>query len=194
MRKISKFQFVVPNTRWFGKRSWTWDVPGVSILAPLLRKQGYDLDILEANLENLTPDQVKQGIGEYGPDVVCISNMSIEYWAQLHEAAKLTKEVSRNIIVITGGVHATTLPERLMQDTNVDYTVLSEGEERLPQLLNIIKKDDGDFSKMNGVLYRENGQMKKIASSGWYRNLDATSFPDFSIYKNPKKIFDHQQN
>ena len=59
MRKISKFQFVVPNTRWFGKRSWTWDVPGVTILAPLLRKQGYDLDILEANLENLTPDQVQ---------------------------------------------------------------------------------------------------------------------------------------
>ena len=193
MRKISKFQFVVPNTRWFGKRSWTWDVPGVTILAPLLRKQGYDLDILEANLENLTPDQVKQGIGEYGPDVVAISNMSIEYWAQLHEVAKLTKEVSRNIIVIAGGVHATTLPERLMQDTNVDYTVLSEGEERLPQLLNIIKKDDGDFSKMNGVLYRENGQVKKITSSGWYRNLDATSFPDFSIYKNPEKIFDHQQ-
>ena len=108
MRKISKFQFVVPNTRWFGKRSWTWDVPGVTILAPLLKKQGYDVDILEANLDNLTPDQVKQGIGEYGPDVVAISNMSIEYWAQLHEVAKLTKEVSKNIIVIAGGVHATT--------------------------------------------------------------------------------------
>ena len=135
MKKISKFQFVVPNTRWFGKRCWMFDAPGVTILAPLLKKNGYDVNILEANIENLTPEQVKQGIGEYGPDVVGISNMSIEYWAQLHEVAKLTKEVNRNIITIAGGIHATILPDRFMQDKNVDYTVLSEGEERLIQQL-----------------------------------------------------------
>ena len=128
-----------------------WDAPGVTILAPLLKKNGYDVDILEANLDNLSPEQVKQGIYEYGPDGVWISNMSIEYWSQLHEVAKLTKEVNRNIITIAGGVHATTLPDRLMQDTNVDYTVLSEGEERLIQLLDIIKKDDGDFSTIQGM-------------------------------------------
>ena len=132
---------MVPNTRWFGKRCWTWDVPGVTILAPLLKKNGYDVDILEANLDNLSPEQVKQGIYEYGPDVVGISNMSIEYWSQLHEVAKITKEVSRNIITIAGGIHATTLPDRLMQDTNVDYTILSEGEDRLFELLDIIKKE-----------------------------------------------------
>jgi len=195
MKKISKFQFVVPNTRWFGKRCWMFDAPGVTILAPLLKKNGYDVDILEANIENLTPEQVKQGIGEYGPDVVGISNMSIEYWAQLHEVAKLTKEVNRNIITIAGGIHATILPDRLMQDKNVDYTVLSESEKRLFQLLDIIKKDDGDFSNMNGVLYRENGQViKKKAINSWFGmkntgSLDDIYPPDFSIYKNPERIF-----
>lgn len=198
MRKIKKFQFVVPNTRWFGKRCWMWDVPGVTILTPILKKNGYEVNILEANLDNLTTDQVRQGIKEYSPDVVGISNMSIEYWQQLHEVAKLTKEVNKNIITIAGGVHATTLPERLMQDINVDYLVLSEGEERLIQLLDIIKKDDGDFSGMNGVLYRENNELKKISSSGWYGSknngsLDDIYPPDLSIYKNPEKFFNHQQ-
>ena len=197
MKVIKKFQFVVPNTRWFGKRRWMWDVPGITILAPILKKSGYDIDILEANLDNLSPEQVKQGIYEYGPDVVGISNMSIEYWSQLHEVAKLTKEVNRNIITIAGGVHATTLPDRLMQDTNVDYTVLSEGEERLLQLLDIIKKDDGDFSTMNGVLYRENGQVKKKINTGWYGMKNNGSlndlYPsDYSIYKNPERIFNQK--
>ena len=197
MRKINKFQFVVPNTRWFGKRCWLWDVPGVTILAPLLKKNGYDVDILEANLDNLSPEQVKKAIHEYGPDVVGISNMSIEYWSQLHEVAKLTKEVSRNIVTIAGGVHATTLPDRLMQDKNVDYTILSEGEERLFILLDILKKDDGDFSTMNGLVYRENGKVIKKINHGWFGmkgngSLDDIYPPDLSIYKNPEKIFKNQ--
>ncbi len=200
MKRIKKFQFVVPNTRWFGKRCWMWDAPGVTVLAPLLKKNGYDVDVCEANIDNLSPEQAKQAIGKCAPDVVGISNMSIEYWAQLHEVAKLTKEVSRNIITIAGGVHATTLPERLMQDKNVDYTVLSEGEERLFYLLDIIKKDNGDFSSMNGVLYRENGRViKKNTIPGWYGTKNNGSLndiypPDFSIYKNPKKIFEQQSH
>ena len=166
MKKIKKFQFVVPNTRWFGKRWWGFDVPGVTVLAPLLKKNGYEVDILEGNMDNLSPDEVRQGIKDYAPDVVGISNMSIEYWSQLHEVAKLAKEVNKEIITIAGGVHATTLPERLMQDTNVDYTVLSEGEDRLFILLDILKKDDGDFSSMNGILYRENGIVKKKVNVG----------------------------
>ena len=200
MKRIKKFQFVVPNTRWFGKRCWMWDAPGVTVLAPLLKKNGYDVDVCEANIDNLSPEQAKQAIGKCAPDVVGISNMSIEYWAQLHEVAKLTKEVSRNIITIAGGVHATTLPERLMQDKNVDYAVLSEGEERLFYLLDIIKKDDGDFSSMNGVLYRENDRViKKNTIPGWYGTKNNGSLndiypPDFSIYKNPKKIFEQQSH
>jgi len=100
MREIKKFQFVVPNTRWFGKRWWGFDVPGVTVLAPLLKKNGYDVDILEGNMDNLSPDEVRQGIKDYAPDVVGISNMSIEYWSQLHEVAKLAKEVNKDIITI----------------------------------------------------------------------------------------------
>ena len=198
MREIKKFQFVVPNTRWFGKRWWGFDVPGVTVLAPLLKKNGYDVDILEGNMDNLSPDEVRQGIKDYAPDVVGISNMSIEYWSQLHEVAKLAKEVNKDIITIAGGVHATTLPERLMQDTNVDYTVLSEGEDRLFVLLDILKKDDGDFSSMNGILYRENGEVKKKVNVGWYGmkkdtgSLNDIYPPDLSIYKHPEKMFNQQ--
>ena len=114
------------------------------------------------------------------------------------EVAKFAKEVNKEIITIAGGVHATTLPERLMQDTNVDYTVLSEGEDRLFILLDILKKDDGDFSSMNGILYRENGIVKKKVNVGWYGMKKGTGSlndiypPDLSIYKNPEKMFNQQ--
>ena len=175
--KIKKFMFVVPNTRWFGKRCWLWFVPGVTILSQMLKKNGYDVKICEANIDNLSSEEVKKKIKSYGPDVVGISNMSIEYWSQLHLCAELAKEADKNIIVIAGGVHPITLPEKVMEDSNVDYVVLSEGEERLFQLLDIIQSDY-DFTRMNGVLYRENGVVKKIPSHGWYRDLNNVTIPD----------------
>src|SRR3990167_8994155 len=115
--------FVVPNTRWFGKRCWLWFVPGVTILTPILRKAGYEVAICEANVDNLTFDQVKEQIRAFGPDAIGISNMSVEYWRQLHECAKLAKEVDPSIITIAGGVHPTTCPERCMKDPNVDFVI-----------------------------------------------------------------------
>ena len=191
--KIKKFMFVVPNTRWFGKRCWLWFVPGVTILSQMLKKNGYDVKICEANINNLSSEEVKEEITSYGPDVVGISNMSIEYWKQLHLCAELAKEVDNNIIVIAGGVHPITLPEKVMEDNNVDYVVLSEGEERLFQLLDIIQSDY-DFTRMNGVLYRENGVVKKIPSHGWYRDLNNVTIPDYkSLYDNPEIVFSNTQ-
>ncbi len=197
---VKKFQFIIPNTRWFGKRFWGWDVPGVTILAPMLKSYGYDVNILEANIDNLGPDEIKERIRAFNPDVVGISNMSIEYWAQLHEVAKITKEVSKEIVTVAGGVHVTTLPDRAMQDENLDFVIMSEGEERLFQLLDILKKGDYDFTGMNGILWRDKDTSKinKIKNIGWYgakkhhATLDDIYPPDFSIYEDPKKFFSNK--
>lgn len=191
--KIRKFLFVVPNTRWFGKRLWMWFVPGVTLLTPILRKKGIDVRICEANVENFNKDQVKERIRNYSPDMVGISNMSIEYWKQLHEVARLTKEIDDSIITVAGGVHPTTLPEKVMEDENVDYVVLSEGEERLLQLINILETDR-NIREMNGVVYRDDsGSVRKINTcNDWFMNLDDVSIPDYNIYDTPEAVFNHK--
>ena len=93
MQKINKFMFVVPNTRWFGKRLWMWFVPGVTILTPILKENGIEVKICEANIDDLSFDEVENQIREYSPDMVGISNMSVEYWKQLHEVARITKKL-----------------------------------------------------------------------------------------------------
>jgi len=192
-KKIKRFMFVVPNTRWYGKRLWMWFVPAVTILTPILRKRGINVKICEGNVDNLDQDQIKEEIQEYSPDMIGISNMSIEYWKQLHTVARLAKEVNDTIITVAGGVHPTTLPEKVMEDVNVDYVVLSEGEKRLLQLIHILETDK-DFNKMNGVVYRDDlGGIRKIPTGNdWFMDLDEISIPDYDIYNNPEAVFNHQ--
>ena len=94
MKKIERFMFVIPNSSWFGKRYWEWFTPAVTLLVPILKNQGLEVKVLEANIDNLSLEQTKKGIEEYQPDVVGISNMSIEYWRHPHYVAKITKEIN----------------------------------------------------------------------------------------------------
>ena len=194
MKKINKFMFVVPNTRWFGKRLWMWFVPGVTILTPILIENGIEVKICEANIDDLSFDEVETQIREYSPDMVGISNMSVEYWKQLHEVARITKKVDQSIITVAGGVHPTTLPNKVIEDDNIDYVILSEGEKRLMQFIKLLEKNK-KFVEMNGIVFKdENKNIIKISTQDdWYMDLDKNSLPDYNIYENPDKVFNHHE-
>ena len=182
MRTIERFMFIVPNSRWNGKRCWLWFTPAIPLLVPVVEALGIEVDIVEANIDNLTREQVLERIKAFQPDVVGITNLSLEYWRHPHEAARLVKEIDEKIVTVMGGVQATTLPERVMQDAHVDYAILGEGEERLPQFLRILQSDASDFSDMDGIAYRVEGVVSVNPPTQWIEDLDALSLPDYSRY------------
>ena len=182
MKEKNKFMFFVPNNRWFGRRCWFWFVPAVALLVPILKKRGISVEVLEANLDNLNEVQIKNRITEFEPDIVGISNLSLEYWRQPHFCAKLVKEVDKDIITIMGGVHPTVLPNKVMEDQNIDFVILGEGEERLYQFLNIINSKAQDFSKMDGIGYRVNGDVIIKKPVRLIHDLDEYPLPDYSIF------------
>lgn len=195
MKKINKFMFIVPNTRLFGKRYWLWFNPAIFTLVPILRKFGIDVEILEANIDNLNQEQMKQRIKQYVPDMVGISNMSLEYWKQAHVAAQIAKEVDPEIITVMGGVHATTLPEKILEDQNFDYVILSEGEERLPKFIEILQSHNHDFSKMDGIGYRQDGRIVIHKPLKFIDNIDSLPMTDYTILRSDQvtKVMNGQQ-
>ena len=186
--------FVVPNSRWFGKRYWLWFTPAVALLVPVLRQTGMEVELLEANIDNLGPEELKERIRASKPDVVGITNMSLEYWRQAHFTAELVKEVDQGIVTVMGGVHPTTLPDRVMEDKNIDYIILSEGEKRLPKFLEILQSREKDFSKMDGVGYRDHGKVIVREPVGFIEDLNDLPLPDYSIFNWKKVMYNEQKS
>jgi len=194
MKNFNKFMLLVPNTRWFGKRCWMWFNPAAAILLPIIKEYGLCVEVLEANIDNLSPLQIKERVKDFNPDIVGITNMSLEYWRQAHFSAQLIKEVDKKIITVMGGAHPTTLPYKVMEDYNIDYIILSEGEERLPQFFDILQSNNIDFSKMNGIGYRQEGKVVLRKPVGFINNLDKLPFPDYSIFDWKKVMFNEQKS
>ncbi len=97
----------------------------------------------------LSEENIQKRIENYEPDAVAISCLQCTRMYEAHEIAKITKKVekilNKNIITIMGGQYATSLYNIAIQDKNLDYCILGEGEYPLYYLLhNMTNKNNND--------------------------------------------------
>ena len=127
---------------------------GIGVLASVLEKNKFDVNIIDCVPENLSLEELKERIDREKPDLIGITATILSYDAALETGKKL-----KNYKIVIGGPHFTSVPEKVMQEECFDFGVIGEGEETILELCNALKYDK-DFSKINGLVYRENGEIK----------------------------------
>jgi len=186
------FTFVIPNTTWFGKRYWHNFPYTEALLSAVLKEKGYGINIIDANIGNLSESDLESRIQDAKPRFVGIGEMALEYKDPVHKSFEIVKRASPETKTILGGIYTTISPEIATKDGNIDYFVLGEGEERLPSLLEAITANDG-FEKIDGLAFRKDGQVIiNPRSVQGIENLDALPFPDYSGF-NMNKYMNYQQ-
>ena len=144
---------------------------GLAYIAAYIKKQGYAVTIIDAIADGLNrywpltrfPGYICQGIPfseiiEQVPadtDVIGFSAMFSGEWPVQRE---LITELRRKLpfaVFVAGGEHATAMPEYSLRDCPaLDVCVRGEGEHTLYEILECLRTD-GDFTKVNGIVYRE---------------------------------------
>ena len=134
---MSRVVLVINNFSWFGKREFhTW-LPAVPIITALL-KRTCDFSVLDANVNQWDFNQTEEKLRETCADIVLISALSVDYQMQYHKLAELAKKALPNCITLMGGVYPSSLPEQVMEDTNVDLIIRGHAEERLPRIIRML--------------------------------------------------------
>jgi radical SAM superfamily enzyme YgiQ (UPF0313 family) len=195
--KIKNFVFLTPNSGWFNSRSWHVFPYTIGLLSAILMKEGYEVNVIDANLENLSEEQVVKRIESMRPDVIAISAMTLIYKKGVHRSFELIKAVSKDIITVIGGIYPTMSPEIVMKDSNIDYIICGEGEKRLVDLLKAIDGGSG-FDKIDGLIYKNKGEANWNINPrrSLVEDLDALPFPNYKMfdmdkYTNYKHKFTH---
>jgi len=181
--KNKRFLFIVPNTSWFGKRHWMSFPYTVGLLSAVVKREGYDVDVIDANLEDLNEEQLRSRLSEIDASVVAISALTLEYKDCVHRSFQIAKEVTPEIVTILGGIYPTLSLDVAENDKNIDFFVRGEGEERLLALLEQIY-GAGDFDSVDGLAYRKDGDEKLTIHPFRKRvtELDSLPLPDYSLF------------
>jgi radical SAM superfamily enzyme YgiQ (UPF0313 family) len=146
------------------------------------KKHGSDFQfkILDLNLYSQKIEDRMAEIREFSPQVVGITGMSFEA-ATMHETAAYLKKNLPGVRIIFGGPHATVSTHKSIQDPNVDFVVIGEGEDTFPELLDQIFSGSGQYGNVRGIAYR-NGTETVVTGKREYRqDLDNIPFPAWDL-------------
>jgi magnesium-protoporphyrin IX monomethyl ester (oxidative) cyclase len=179
---------------------------GLMYLAAVLDKEGYKVEVLDAFMTDstfravgdtievgLSYDKIRGEIQSRKPNLVGVANPFSSQIEHAQKVADVVKEVDPQILTVVGGPHATVVPETFLKETkNVDIAVIGEGEYTL---LDLVKFQSGTkkLEDIEGIAYRQNGQVKQTPPRPLIKDLDALPYPayhlvDMEQYLNPVKI------
>lgn len=164
---------------------------GLAYIAGVLEKAGFEVKILDAlalgwkneriigqfKYVGLTEEEIKDEIRKYKPDVVGISFLFTSQAKEAEKVARAVKKVNKNIFIMAGGAHATTLPEYVLKSPFVDVVVLGEGEYTTLELVKKIKNKE-NWRQTLGIAFRDQfNVIRKTAARAPIENLDDLPLP-----------------
>lgn len=115
------------------------------------------------------------------PEMVCISGMWTNQKRMVDHIAGLIKTVNPCIITVVGGNLASTIPNVMLENLDIDYCIVGEGEESIAGLLREIREDGVKTrSKVKGVARRLNGDVV-FNGHTFVHNLDTLPMPAYHL-------------
>ena len=135
----------------------------------------HQIEILDAQVEQLNYTQIEHEIGKRNPDIVGITTMTFSLIDSI-STAKIVKKIDDGIKVILGGPHVGIYPEETIEFPEVDYLVIGEGEITFTELLqNFSDKDK--LRNVKGLVFKHNGDIVNTGLREFIKDLDALPYP-----------------
>jgi radical SAM superfamily enzyme YgiQ (UPF0313 family) len=120
---------------------------------------------------------IEKTLNAFGPDLVGITSFSPTYPLASYYA-KLCKK--REIPVVIGGIHISTLPHTITED--MDFGVIGEGEETMLEIVRTLMDSNMNLDRVKsveGVVFRgEDQQIEFSKPRELITSLDSLPFPD----------------
>lgn len=158
-------------------------VLGIAYLGAVLEKQGYSvhlLDYFQRSYEK-SEKRILDTVKRIKPDIVGINCLTLNR-TSARLIARRIKEILPEVFIAIGGVHPTALPEQVILNYDVDAVVMGEGEVTLLNLIKAIESGNS-LSTVNGIVYKDNGNINFTEASAFIKDLDKIPFPKHDSFK-----------
>ncbi len=149
---------------------WTFDV------AEYARGQENYKKALENDNHSIWME-LKNRIKQYHPKIIGITCLT-PFKDLADKIAHITKEVDKDIKVVVGGHHPTFCPDEMIENHDIDFVVMGEGELPLLEIVKRILSGERNFNSAPGIMYRENNTVKKTPAADLIADLDTLPVPD----------------
>jgi magnesium-protoporphyrin IX monomethyl ester (oxidative) cyclase len=163
---------------------------GIAYLASYLESNGFEVRVFDfqtlprksLKAHGFLP-YLKREIDSFNPDIVGIGCLFSHYLPSIKEIVRDLKALKESMVIVLGGLHPTLYYEKLMAQLQaIDFIILGEGEVSFLALCKKLKENAKTFSDIDGLAYREGGEIKVNQKMSFIERLDDLPFPAFDKF------------
>jgi anaerobic magnesium-protoporphyrin IX monomethyl ester cyclase len=153
---------------------------GLMYLAAHLRsRENVDVRIIDMASTRMPYKDLAREIQSYCPDWLGVSALTFESEG-LHRIAATAKEIRPDLPVVAGGPHPSAYTNQVMEDKNIDFAVIGEGELTADDLSQALRTH-GSVHEIDGLAWRENGFVRVNPRVRHIEDLDAMPYPAWDL-------------
>jgi anaerobic magnesium-protoporphyrin IX monomethyl ester cyclase len=169
-----------PHKLFSGLRMWTPSF-GLLQLGAYLEKEEIDVQIVDAtSLSNPWKD-LASSIAVSKADVIGVTCSATCLSPEAIQTIQLSKELSPNSILVSGGSHFALMAETILQELKeLDYIILGEGEIAFSQLLQNLSRV-GNGREVKGLAYSNHGKVILNEKQPPIPNLSSLPLPAYHL-------------
>ena len=166
---------------------------GIIQLAAYLEKQdkNIQIEILDCNAEKVDWKMLEESIAASNPDIVACASLATCNTYPVVKTLETAKRIIPKALTVTGGQHFTaTAQDSLQLYPEIDAIIRNEGEQTLAELVKA-RQNGEHFQNIQGISYRNNGEVLHNPSRPLIENLEDLPFPGYHLVKDkmPKYHF-----
>jgi anaerobic magnesium-protoporphyrin IX monomethyl ester cyclase len=150
---------------------------GLTTIAATALQRGHQVDILDLSYRPYDWQFLKSEVLRLKPDIVGISTTT-PLMNQLRDISILCKDISKDILVVGGGAHVSSLPTETMEESLLDIAVTGEGDITFGEICDGTRPD-----QILGIYHRDGGgNIKFTGPRPLIENLDDLPMPAWHLF------------
>ncbi len=165
----------------FAKKTGVYPPLNLAYLATIAESLGHKVKIIDGEVEDMSLNKMLSETIAFNPDLIGITATS-PFFHIASNLAKGLKQKINQVPILIGGPHISILKEKAFK-SYFDYAFIGEAEESFPLFLKQYEKKGGDISRVKGILFRKNGEIKFTGETNPILNLDSLPFPARHLLK-----------
>ena len=145
---MAKVLLIQPLANHADKNPTDFNLPLSLIYLGTAIEHKHEVQIYDRNVEDRDYEKF---LMEYKPDIVGLPSWTSSLLQDVIIVGKLTKKLLPQCTIIVGGVHATTEPQSVLDESYVDYILRGEGDEAFLEFCDVYEQNPEKLSEIKNI-------------------------------------------
>lgn len=153
---------------------------GLAYVMTAARRAGYEFDLIDMDIDALSMAQLEEMLRSKQYTVYAMGCIVTGY-RFVRQVSKLIRAINQDALIVAGNSVACSIPEILLETTEVDVAVMGEGDVTFVDLLAAIS-NNRTLQEVQGIMFRKDDNLVLTEQRPVINNLDEIGFPKWGLF------------